>query len=303
MSTGEVVTNNNCLGREADAKPTPLGEVECTRPADIDCSPGAAPPSRPLPAAPETVTSLGVEEQPSPAPEPTAPAPDSPPKGIEKPQPEDMSFHSAEADSQQQAGIPAFGEDPPDSNGVVAGGSPTGVPNAAAAAGSSGNAPQQTETNPDSTGSSGLDMDISGDAGGGAQGAAAGDSPGNSTGTAGTAPSSGVDSTGADAEYDSSSDSSDSSSTTASAIPTTTSSSSGGGSNGEGILVSVDLGPEPSVPTWLLNDPTPALKTLLECTGGYALSADGKCCSGELLPVGYNQPLTGGQLVECALIC
>jgi hypothetical protein len=43
-----------------------------------------------------------------------------------------------------------------------------------------------------------------------------------------------------------------------------------------------DLGPGSALPAWLLNEPTPVLKALLECTGGYALSADGKCCTGEL---------------------
>jgi hypothetical protein len=32
------------------------------------------------------------------------------------------------------------------------------------------------------------------------------------------------------------------------------------------------------VPDWLLTNPTPVLRALLDCTGGYALSADGVCC-------------------------
>ena len=273
MSSVEVVTNNNCLGKEADAKPTPLGEVECTRPADIDCSPGAAA-SRPVLAAVATDSSVGAEGQQSPAPAQTMAGPvqsspplDTPPADGKPPQPVDTSIKSAEADSTQQADMAAVREDTPDSNGVVAGGDTTGGPGPTAAAGSIGNAPQQTY----STGSNGLGMDI------GSGGAGSG--PGNST--AGAAPTPGVDSSGVSA-VDSTSGDSDS---TTAAAPTTASSTGG---NGAGVLVSVDLGPDPTVPTWLLNDPTPALKTLLECTGGYALSADGKCCAGESLSLGAH---------------
>jgi hypothetical protein len=42
-----------------------------------------------------------------------------------------------------------------------------------------------------------------------------------------------------------------------------------------------ELGPGQGLPEWLLKDPTPLLKSLMNCPSSYAVSVDGKCCGGK----------------------
>ncbi|KAF6252354.1 hypothetical protein COO60DRAFT_1644127 [Scenedesmus sp. NREL 46B-D3] len=64
---------------------------------------------------------------------------------------------------------------------------------------------------------------------------------------------------------------------------TSTSSNAAAGPSSQLECPDAGVGPGQGLPEWLLKDPTPLLKSLMDCPSSYAVSVNGKCCGGSQL--------------------
>lgn len=242
MSSGEVVNNMYC---NTLARPS-IGEVECIRPAEVDCSKG----SLTLPADEIPITAASTDGS------------------------LDVSSSGIGQGTDDRDDSPT-GPPPP-------GGSPS-ADTPAAGAGDTGDPAGTGEphTVPDTA-----EGPVSSNTGADGSNGSSGDSPPAATGPSGSSSSS---SSGADSEVaapqvpvdvSGSASSAGSSGGIGSAVAGSTAGSSSGSTGAAGGSGRLDIGVDATLPTWLLKNPTPTLKAMLECTGGYALSTDAVCCQG-----------------------
>jgi hypothetical protein len=64
-------------------------------------------------------------------------------------------------------------------------------------------------------------------------------------------------------------------------VPVPTAAAAAAFANSSWDVLMQELGAGQVLPEWLLKDPTPLLKSLMDCPSSYAVSVDGKCCGGE----------------------
>jgi hypothetical protein len=64
-------------------------------------------------------------------------------------------------------------------------------------------------------------------------------------------------------------------------VPVPTAAAASAFANSSWDVLMQELGPGQVLPEWLLKDPTPLLKSLMDCPSSYAVSVDGKCCGGK----------------------
>lgn len=238
MSSGEVVNNIYC---NTLARPS-IGEVECLRPPEVDCSKGSL----------------------------TLPADDIP-----------ISAASTDGSSEVSSSGIRQGTDVRDANptGPPPPGASPGADTLAAGAGDTGDPagtgePRNAPSTPEGPVSTNTGADGSNGNSGDTPPAATGPSGGSSgTDSRGGAPQVPVDVSG-------SGSSAGGSGGVGNAVAGNTAGSSSGSTGAAGGSGTLDIGVDATLPTWLLNNPTPTLKAMLECTGGYALSTDAVCCQG-----------------------
>lgn len=257
MTSSEVVTNNYCDG----PKPV-LGEVECSQPAEVDCSSGD-------PVQPTAPVLSAAAPQPDASSPVTAVLQQQPVAATSSASSTNSSSSSGDANAPQQYNVAAVAMD-----GASGGetGSSSEAAGSSTAAADGGKSPAAGSSGSSLGGDTGLPLDI--------------DSSSSGTGEPG--------SSAQDADAGGASGS-------AEATGSATTPVGSGGSAGSSSTTVRDLGPGDGLPEWLLHDPTPALKTAMDCTGGYALSADGKCCAGAAEQAVLFSPF--GSLASCRAAC